>query len=362
VLRWPKHTSSSRAPLRRAVIENRTRLLREILALVAVVALILVFSVRWRRGGPASIDDHRIAMGTIVSVKVFSTDGDAAEAIEAAFEEIGRVEALATSYSPGSEVSRVNAAADGASAIPVSEELFQIVRRAIEVSSLSGGAFDVTVAPVVDLWSFDGDGVVPPREAVEAALEHVGYERILVDTAAGTLVLPRGAAIDLDAIAKGYAVDRAVAVLEAHGVERAIVDAGGDVGLLGAPPHADGWRVGVKHPRDDGLLGVLSLPAGAVATSGDYQRYAMVGGRRYHHVLDPSTGYPAGGVTSVTVVAETAMDADALATAVFVMGPDRGMRLVEELPSVEAVIIAGADGIDEILASSGLRGRFHAAE
>jgi thiamine biosynthesis lipoprotein len=322
-----------------------------------------VFSLRWKRDGSPSIDEHRIAMGTIVSVKVFSTDEDAAaRAIEAAFDEIGRVEALTTRYSPESEVSRLNAAADGSSAVPVGGEVLAIVRRAIEVSKLTGGAFDATVGPVVDLWAFGRTGVVPTREEIGAALPLVDYRRVRVDTTGSSLVAPPGTVIDLDAIAKGYAVDRAIAVLAEHGVARAIVDAGGDVGLLGEPPHADGWRVGIKHPRADGLIGVLSIDGGGVATSGDYQRYTMVGDRRYHHVLDPATGYPAPGVMSVTVVAETAMDADALATAVFVMGPERGVLLVEELPAVEAVIITGDDTVGEIVASSGLSGRFHAAE
>ena len=355
--------SPSNAPIGRVVIDNRRRFLGEILALVAVVALILVFSMRWKRDGPPSIDEHRIMMGTIVSIEVFSTDEDAAAtAIEAAFDEIARVEALTTRYSPGSEISRINAAADGASEILVSPELMGIVRRAIGISELSGGAFDATIAPVVDLWVFDEGAVVPSREAIEAALPFVDYRTVVVDTVVGSLRMPSGTAIDLDAIAKGYAVDRAVAVLAEHGVASAIVDAGGDIGFLGESPHEDGWRVGLKHPRGEGLLGVVSLDSGGVATSGDYQRYTMVGDRRYHHVLDPATGYPARGVMSVTVAAETAMDADALATAVFVMGPDHGMWLVEELAAVEAVIITGDDDIEEIMASSGLRGRFHAAE
>ncbi len=328
-----------------------------------VVALILVFSMRWKGGRSPSTDEHRIMMGTIVSITVFSADESAAAgAIDAAFDEIARVEALTTRYSQASELSRINAAADGVSAIRVDPEVMGIVRRAIEISTLSNGAFDVTVAPVVDLWTFEEGGVVPSRDAIEAALPLVDYRRVLVDTAAGTLLLPSEAAIDLDAIAKGHAVDRAIAVLRELGIESAIVDAGGDVGLLGESPRPGGWRVGVKHPRGDGLLGVLTLDGGSVATSGDYQRYAVIGDTRYHHVLDPATGYPARGVVSVTVAAETAMDADALATAVFVMGPERGMRLVEELPAVEAVIVTGEEEVGDILVSSGFRGRFDEAE
>jgi len=345
------------------LVDSRKRFLGEILTLVAVVALILVFAVRRKDGAPSSVDEHRLAMGTIVSVTVFSPDTEAAErAIDAAFDEIARVEALTTRYSPESEISRINSLkGERAGAIPVDPEVVRIVRTSLAISGLSGGGFDVTVAPLVDLWRFQDDGAVPSRDAIRAALPLVDYTVVRVDDAA-SLILPPGVKIDLDAIAKGYAVDRAVAVLAEHGIESAIVDAGGDVGLLGSPPRAEGWRVGVKHPRSGGLLGVLTLDGGAVATSGDYQRYTMVEGRRFHHILDPATGYPAAGVVSVTVSAETAIDADALATAIFVMGSERGMGLVEELPGVEAVIVTGGEEIGEILVSSGLRGRFSATE
>lgn len=346
------------------MVDSRKRFLREILALVAVVALILVFAVRRKDGAASSVDEHRLMMGTIVSVTVFSPDGEAsARAIEAAFDEIARVEALTTRYSPESEISRINSLeGERAGAIPVNPEVVRVVRTSLAISELSGGAFDVTVAPLVDLWQFEEDGVIPSQEAIEAVLPLIDYTRVHADAHGASLTLPSGIRVDLDAIAKGYAVDRAVAVLEEQGVESAIVDAGGDVGLLGAPPRAEGWRVGVKHPRSGGLLGVLTLDGGAVATSGDYQRYTTVEGRRFHHILDPSTGYPASGVVSVTVSAETAVDADGLATAVFVMGSERGMGLVEKLPGVEAVIVTGEEEIGEILVSSGLRGQFSANE
>lgn len=343
--------------------DSRKRFLGEVLALVAVVALILVFSVRRTDDGPASTDGHRLLMGTIVSVTVFSDDEAAADrAIEAAFDEVARVEALTTRYAPDSEVSRLNAAADDGARPVADPEVAEIVERSLRVSTLSGGAFDVTVAPLVDLWAIDEGGPVPSWEAVDAVLPLIDYRLVAVDTVQRSLVLSPGTTIDLDAIAKGYAVDRAVAVLEEHGIASAIVDAGGDIGLLGPSPRAAGWRVGIKHPRAGGLLGVLTLDGGSVATSGDYQRYVMVDDRRFHHVLDPSTGYPARGVVSVTVTAEAAMDADALATAVFVMGPEHGMWLVEELAGVEAIIVTGERDVGEILISSGLRGRFDEAE
>jgi thiamine biosynthesis lipoprotein len=187
----------------------------------------------------------------------------------------------------------------------------------------------------------------------------VGWEAVRVDTAGGVLSVLPGTAIDLDGVAKGYAVDRATAALERMGVESGVVDAGGDVGFAGASPDPAGWRVGIKHPRRDGLLGVLRLDGGGVATSGDYQRCVFVDGVRYHHILDPGTGHPAGGMMSVTVCASRCMDADALATAVFVMGAERGMALVERTPGVEALVVTSdGDAMGEVLLSTGLVGRF----
>ena len=142
----------------------------------------------------------------------------------------------------------------------------------------------------------------------------------------------------------------------------AILDAGGDLRFLGEPPGGGPWTVGIKHPREDGLLGVVTVDGGSVATSGDYQHYFEVDGVRYHHILDPATGYPARGVMSVTVLTERCMDADAYATAVFVLGARRGMRLVERLDGVEAVIVTGEDAVDEVLLSSGLEGRYHPSD
>ena len=142
-------------------------------------------------------------------------------------------------------------------------------------------------------------------------------------------------------------------------IETGVVDAGGDVGFAGTPPGADGWRVGIQHPRQDGLLGVALLDGGGIATSGDYQRYAVVDSIRYHHILDPATGYPSRGVMSVTVATERAVDADALATAVFVLGPDEGLALIERTPGAEAVLVTGdADSVGRVLVSSGLKEKF----
>jgi thiamine biosynthesis lipoprotein len=352
------------------------RLLLEVVAFLVVVALIIVYTTRARRGDETNgaTGDSRILMGTLVSVTIFGADEEPARgAIEAAFEEIGRIEALATTYSPASAVSVLNEASrsggpsrDGGTTLLSEPEeapsiadadLAAIVRCALEVSEASDGAFDVTVAPLVGLWRLgEGDFKPPCAETIARALSRVDYRLVSVD--GDRVELTGGAEINLDGVAKGYAVDRAVAVIAEAAVDAAIVDAGGDIGLLGASPHPEGWRVGIRHPRGDGLLGVLRLDGGGVATSGDYQRFEISDGVRQHHILDPSNGYPARGVVSVTIVAETSAVADALATAVFVMGAERGMALVERMDGVEVLIVTGDEEIADVLLSSGLLGRY----
>lgn len=337
---------------------GRRRLLVEILGLLVVVGLFLVYAAR-RSGEPANLNETRLLMGTVVTVTVFTDDeATGRDAIGAAFDEIARVDRLTSRYDPESALVRLNGDARRAGGVPIDPELLRLIARALEVSRASRGAFDPTVGPLMDLWPLTPDMTLPDPDAVEAAVRRVGYERVIADTGRGVITFPADAEIDLSAVAKGYAVGRAIAVLARLGVDAAVVDAGGDIGLLGAPPHAGKWQIGVKHPRRDGILGVVTVGGGSIATSGDYQRYVVIDGRRYHHILDPSTGYPAGGVMSVTITSKNATDADALATAVFVLGAERGMKLVEALPGVEAVIVTGDEDVGGILVSSGLTKSF----
>ncbi len=339
---------------------SRKRLAFEVAALLVVVALIVTFATR-RRGDSDRHVDYRFLMGTIVSVTVLTPDAEVGRAaIDAAFDEIARIEAATTRHSEDSEISRLNARVDGFAGVRVSREVAEVVARSLAVARTSSGAFDITVAPLVDLWTLnDEEFTVPEESAISAVLPSVDWSAVQVDTAMRTMTALPGTAIDLDGVAKGYAVDRAVAVLGGLGIETGVVDAGGDVGFVGLPPDADVWRVGIKHPRQDGLLGVVNLSGGSVATSGDYQRYALVDGVRYHHILDPATGYPARGVMSVTVAAELAVEADALATAVFVLGPKEGLAFIERTSGAEVVLVTGdGDSVGRVLVSSGLMGKF----
>ncbi|HEY5595884.1 MAG TPA: FAD:protein FMN transferase [Candidatus Bipolaricaulota bacterium] len=323
------------------------------------VALALVLVAWWR---PQTLERERILMGTFVQVKAYGgNERELNAAVEAAFREMQRLEGVLRRRGDG-ELGQLNGAPAG-QAVAVSAELFDVLQYAERYRLLSRGAFDVTLGALEDLWGFvedwDGLGRVPSPAEIDAWL--AAPRGLELDEASKRVKrLSDATQIDLGGIAKGYAVDRALEVLRAHGVQAALVNAGGNVRTFGQVPEPFAFwirlrpfQVAVQHPRQASkILGGISLEEGqGVATSGDYQRYFEVAGARYHHLFDPRTGQPARRLTSATVTAPTAMEADILSTAVFVLGMEAGLALAEQLPAVEAVLVT-AEG--QVLTSSGL--------
>lgn len=301
-------------------------------------------------------------MGTSVTVNVWlDPDRNAAEAgraIQAAFDEIARLEAMLSEWKADSEVTRFNDAAGG-EPMKLSPELFEVLRRGREISAATDGAFDPTFYAVGALWKFERGARPPSRDEVERVRSLVDWKRMELDagTRNGRLVTP-GMKIGLGAIAKGYAVDEASAVLRERGFYNHVVEGGGDTyvsGTKGGKP----WMVGVQDPDKKGVLGALPSSDISVVTSGDYERYIEYEGKRYAHIFDPRTGWPleqSASAKSVTVIAENATDADGYCTAIAVMGPIRGMAFVEAHPGLLDAIIVTRD--DEVLFSKGARDRF----
>jgi thiamine biosynthesis lipoprotein len=291
-------------------------------------------------------------MGTDLRIQA---EGESAEAVDAAIEaaiaEMRRVEDLMTDWRASPLSSLNETAGTGPAEVPV--ELAALVSRSLEMAKLTGGAFDPTFASVGKLWDFKRQPpIVPSDDEIRAALVGVGHQRVQVDPERSTVELPAGTRLGLGGIAKGYGVDRAIDVLRKSGIENAIVKAGGDMKVLGTD-RGKPWELAIKHPRDrERALAVLKVSNVCVSTSGDYERFFEVDGRRYHHILDPRTGKPSEGCIAATVVAPNSEYADALATAVCVLGPAEGLALIERLPRVEAIVI-GMDG--SVSASSGLK-------
>lgn len=276
------------------------------------------------------VEASKYLMGTLVEMKIMAEDVSAAKAaMYEAFIEMSRVEHLLSAHIEESEIARVNAHASQ-QPVPVSAETFAILERAISFSEKCDGMFDISIGAVSEVWGFNEENreiQVPATDTLDSLLTQVDYRAIELNPTDTTVVLAKpGAKLDLGGIAKGYAIDRAAAVLKQLGVKHFMINAGGDI-FAGGSKYGDiKWSVGVKHPRQpDELFAKMEMEDYAVATSGDYERYAMIDGKRYHHILNPQTGYPSRHCQSVTVVAPTAEIADALATYLFVVGYDAYM-------------------------------------
>lgn len=307
--------------------------------------------------------DHMVVrsdkvMGTRVTVSIWSDDEKAAAAaIAAVLDEFRRIDRLMTTWHKDSEVSRVNAAA-GSSAVQVSDEVLMVIDKALEVSRQTSGAFDVTVGAFRGLWKFDQDkdGSIPTRDEVKSRMALIGYKGVAIERARKRVRLARkGMRLTLGGIAKGYAVDRAVALLYDRNFVDFIIQAGGDLYVSGRRGDRN-WRVGIRDPRGsrESTFAIAAIENRTFSTSGDYERYLVKDGVRYHHILDPKTGQPARRSRSVTVMAKDAFTADAWSTALFVIGVEKGMPMVEQMPGLEAVFV---DAANKVHMSSGLEGK-----
>ena len=298
------------------------------------------------------VGDARPMMGTEVSVNLWHDDIEiGTQLVEDVFAEASRIDRLMSTYVDDSKISDINRrAAD--EPVVAGDELFQLIRRSLDISVLTHAAFDITYDSVGQHYDFRS-GRRPDETTVAAGRELIDFRFVILDQAAGTVAFKeQGVRINLGGIAKGYVVERGVDMLRISGVEHAIVTAGGDTRLLG-DRRGRPWMVGIRDPRNDGQVAIsVPLVNEAISTSGDYERYFEEDGIRYHHILQPATGDPASGVHSSSVFGPDAVITDALSTAVFVLGVDQGLRLIATLPDYESIVI---DDAGRIFYSDGLR-------
>ena len=324
--------------------------------LTAVLTVALALSLTACGGGEQQEMGETRTVYTMDTVMNLTAYGESASAaLDAAEETLRTLDAKLDRHDETSTVSALNR--DGT---VEDAELAQLTDIAQTIGELSGGAFDPTVAPVMDAWDFTGDAPrVPSDEELSALLAHVGLEKLSVD--GNTVTLSDGAQLDLGGIAKGYAADLLRAQLEKEGVTSATLDLGGDVFVMGRKTDGSDWRIAVKDPADtESYLGVVSAADKFIVTSGVYERYFEENGVRYHHILDPKTGCPAeSGLVSVTVLCENGAWADALSTACFVLGPDGALALRDDLADQGTdfeLILATDDG--RVLYTDGLADAF----
>ena len=310
-----------------------------------------------RAASPHVVKRGQMHMGTLVFLTAVASDDRLAHsAIDQGFAEIHRLEQILSTWIPDSELSRINAAA-GQRAVKAGPETIELLEHSLDAARLTEGGFNVAIGPAVEAWNVSRGGRIPTRQELDAARPLMDLSAVHVDREAGTVYLARsGMRVDVGGIGKGYAADFAARVMQEAGAAAGVVAISGDIKTFGRLPDGQRFVFGIQHPRKaEGItIGQLELEDEAVSTAGDYQRYFEKDGIRYHHILDPRTLRPARLAQSVTVVARTGVLADGLDTGIFVMGPDKGMALIERLPGVEGVIV---DAAGRVSASSGLRDR-----
>jgi len=295
--------------------------------------------------------DQQNIMGTVIRVELFHDNASVAHAaINDVMSEMRRIDRLMSPYKPNSELSQLNAHA-AERAVTVSAELFKLIKLSLHYSELTEGAFDITFASAGQLYDYR-KGIKPSPAQLQQAVEKIDYHHLLLnDKKISIKFATTGVRIDLGGIAKGYAVDNGIALLKFKGIKHAIITAGGDSRIIGDHKGRP-WMIGIRDPRKSGSIkGTVPLVDSALSTSGDYERYFVRDGEHFHHILLPNTGTSAKALRSVTILGPDATTTDALSTSVFVLGPEKGMALVEKMEGIEAILI---DQHDAMLYSSGL--------
>ena len=298
----------------------------------------------------------RTEMAIPIRIVLYTADNATATlAAEAAFSRFHALNGVLSDYDPQSELRRLCDTSGGGKFVCVGDDLWRVLVRAQELAERSEGAFDATISPVVHLWrNARQTKELPPLESRQKALARVGYRFVRLDAQRQAVeLLKPNMRLDLGGIAKGYAVDEAMAVLRKHSIERMMVDAGGNLGLGDPPPDKPGWRIGIappevgRPPRE-----YLWLSRVALSTSGDMWQYVMIEGTRYSHLIDPRTGMALTDHSSVTVVGPDGLSTDGLSSAVAILGPEKGLQLIENTPCVAAFIVRMVDGKEKTYESS----------
>lgn len=288
------------------------------------------------------IKQQKILMGSVFDITIVAEDTlSAKKNIKKTVEEITRIEHLISEWNSSTQISEVNKNA-GIRPVKVDREVFELTQRAIRYSEMSGGAFDISIAGMDRLWRFDGSMTqIPTKEEIAASISKVGYQNIILDSAQSTIYLSKkGMRIGFGSIGKGYAADRGRALMKALGVTGGIVNAAGDLSTWGEQPDKKPWFIGISNPiNSNKILRIIKMKEASAATSGNYQKYVEFNGVRYAHIINPKTGYPSTGLTSVTIYGPSAEFSNALSTSVMVMGKKEGIQFLKKFPDYKYIIV-----------------------
>ncbi|MEC9487901.1 MAG: FAD:protein FMN transferase [Halanaerobium sp.] len=307
----------------------------------------------------ADVTQTSYLMGTLVQAKVYApTKEKGEEVLDTAFQQMDALEKKMSLNIPASEIIRVNEAA-GSKPVQVSEDTFLVLQKGLEYSKLTEGSFDISIGPLVKLWGIGTDQArVPSADEIKQKLKLVDYQSVLLQPEGQQVYLEEeGMVLDVGGIAKGYAADVTKEIFQEAGIKHAYISIGGNVLVVGNKPDGSPWKIGIQNPyRPRGAyLAIVEVTDSTVVTSGDYERYFEENGVRYHHIIDPATGYPTrNGLKSVSIITHKSLNADALSTGVFVLGIERGLQLLERTPDVEGILITEDK---EVYLTSGLQGK-----
>jgi thiamine biosynthesis lipoprotein len=328
--------------------------------LIGVASLGLVLLLLPKAEPAEPLEEYHVAMGTIVRIALFVDAAAAPELFALARAEIDRLSGQLTHYGTAGELADLNRMAD-TGWIDVSVDMADVLALSLDMARRTGGAFDPTLGALTNLWGFPEATEPPSESAVDSALAPCGFRQVQLE-AQRVRLAGNGVRLDLGAAAKGYIVDRTVARLQLAGVTAGVVEAGGDLRFWGVKPDGRDWRFGIQHPRQPGVIvpvDDVGLPS--LATSGDYEQTFEFDGQQFHHLLDPKTGRPARQAVSATVWARSALEADALATAAFVAGPQQALAWAAADDSMEVLLYYESEGVLRHVLSDGLKGRIDAA-
>lgn len=333
-------------------------MIKKIMMVIMMSIVLSVFVVGCtQKDNEETISRTEFTMGTIVKITLFS--GGSEEILDKAFDRIGEIEDLVSVNKDETELSKVNENA-GIKPIKVSDTTYDIISKALYYTELSQGGYDLTIGPLVKLWSIGlPEAKVPTQEEVDQAIGKIDYSKVKISSNTKEVFLSeKGMVIDLGSIAKGYATDEVVDILKKEGVKSAIIDLGGNIYALGLKEGNKNWNIGIQNPFDNRgrAVGALKVSDKTVVTSGVYERYIEKDGIKYHHILNPRTGYPYDTeIQGVSIIADKSIDGDALSTLIFTKGIDEGLKLVESLKGVEAIFITNEK---DVYITEGLRGNF----
>ena len=281
-------------------------------------------------------------MGSRFDITIVAKDIPTAEAyIDSSIIEISRIEKLISDWIPESQVSQINKFA-GIKPVKVDKELLELTKRAILFSELTDGAFDISFAAADKIWKFDGSMTsIPSAEVVSESVKKIGYKNVIINEEESTIFLKLpGMKIGFGATGKGYAADKTKEIMMSKGIEAGIINASGDLNTWGKQPDGSNWIIGITNPMEnEDLFAVFELSGTAVVTSGNYEKFVMIDGKRYSHIIDPRTGYPSSGVSSVTIFADSAETANGFSTAIMVLGKKAGLKLLKKNPHLQGIII-----------------------